>query len=176
MKTIYFIRHAKSKYFSYGESDYERPLKKKGYKDIQMIGSYLKLRGISPDIFLSSCALRAQESALELAKRIDYDGKIEYFQELYMSSNEEVIEILKAQDDALDMLFIMGHNPFLSELVNTLSREYISKIPTMGIVAVNFEEDSWSDIVQKKGDIDFFIFPKQFKYYVPNQIRAILPR
>jgi phosphohistidine phosphatase len=176
MKTIYFIRHAKSKYFSYGESDFERPLKKKAYKDIQMIGSYLKLRGLVPDMFLCSCALRAQESALELAKHIEYEGKIEYFQELYISSNEEVIEILKAQDDTLEVLFVMGHNPFLSELVNMLSKEYISKIPTMGVVAINFEEESWSDIIEKKGDIDFFIFPKQFKYYVPNQIRAILPR
>jgi len=176
MKTIYFIRHAKSKDLLKGESDFERSLKKKGLKEIKTIGSYLKLRGMIPELILSSCALRAQDTSLKLSEAIEYSGKTEYFQELYVAPNQEVIEILKAQDDSLENLFVVGHNPFLSELVNILSDEHIAKIPTMGVVCVKFDQESWGDIEKQKGKVEFFIFPKQFDYYLPKQIRAALPR
>ncbi len=172
MKTIYFIRHAKTKNLQRGESDFERSLKQKAYKQISIIGSYLKLRKIQPDLILSSCSLRAQDTSLKLAEKLEYEGKIEYFKELYVAPNEEVIEILKAQDDAQKTLFVVGHNPFLSELVNILSSEHIAKIPTMGVVCVHFEQEKWSEIEKTKGRVEFFIFPKQFQYYLPQEFRT----
>jgi len=174
MKTIYFIRHAKSKNFSIHESDFERSVSKKGYKDIKTIGSYLKLRGIVPDCVLSSCALRAQQSAVLLMKILSYDGSVDYLEELYMTSPEQIVEIIKIQNDDDHSLFVIGHHPYLTELVNTLSEEHISKIPSMGVVAISFDEVSWQNIDNTKGKIESFIFPKQFKYYMPKQIRAIL--
>jgi phosphohistidine phosphatase len=176
MKTIYFIRHAKSKDFAPGESDFERNVSKKGYKDIQTIGSYLLLRGIVPDLVLSSCALRAQQSTIALMEKLTYTGQIEYLEQLYLTSPQEIVEILKIQDDDLEKLFVVGHHPYLTELVNQLSQEHISKIPSMGVVALEFDLSSWQDIAEKTGSLEFFIFPKQFKYYMPKQIRAVLPR
>jgi len=59
-------------------------------------------------------------------------------------------------------------------MANMLMDEHISKIPGMGVVAIDFEIDQWSEIAHTKGKMDFFIFPKQFQYYIPNQIRAVL--
>jgi len=40
---------------------------------------------------------------------------------------------------------------------------------------LNFNIDSWNELLQmEKPKIDFFIFPKQFKYYMPKQIRDTL--
>ncbi len=175
MKTIYFIRHAKSNDFSLQESDFERTISKKGYKDINTIGSYLKLRGIYPDNVLSSCALRAQQSVVKLMEILSYNGKVNYLEELYMTSPEQIVEIVKIQDDDDDILFIIGHHPYLTELVNKLGEEHICKIPSMGVVAMNFNELSWQNIDYCSGKIDFFISPKQFKYYMPKQIRTTLP-
>jgi phosphohistidine phosphatase len=174
MKTLYLIRHAKSDWSKADISDVERGLAKKGYKDINTMGSYLALRGIKPDLMLSSCSLRTQETADLLAKKIDFQGKIHYLMELYLASVEEIKEIIMIQDDDTDSLFLIGHNPQLSELANLLSDEHISKIPTLGIVSIEFDVDKWSDLQKTKGQIDFFIFPKQFKYYMPKQIRATL--
>jgi phosphohistidine phosphatase len=52
--------------------------------------------------------------------------------------------------------------------------EHISKFPSLGIISIHFDIDSWNDIAKNKGEIDFFIFPKQFKYYMPKQIRSFL--
>jgi len=46
----------------------------------------------------------------------------------------------------------------------------------MGVVAIEFDIERWSEIEHIKGKMDFFIYPKQFQYYVPNQIRAILSK
>jgi len=72
MKTLYLIRHAKSDWSIPGESDMERGLRKKALKEIDTIGDYLAVRDISPDLILSSCALRAQETSNILAKKIKY--------------------------------------------------------------------------------------------------------
>jgi len=174
MKTLYLIKHAKSDWSVPGESDMERALSKKGRKDINTMGSYLALRGVCPDIILSSCALRAQETANLLAQKIDFSGSKLYFKELYLSSPETIKEFIMAQDDQMSKIFLVGHNPQVSELVYILSGEHISKIPPLGIVAIEFDIQEWGELADKQGQIDFFINPKQFKYYMPKQIRSTL--
>ena len=174
MKTIYFIRHAKAGWSIPNTSDFERAVSKKGKKDINTMGSYLALRGVKPDLILSSCALRAQQTTDLLAEKIAFKGEKHYLQELYMTSVEVIKEIISMQEDSINTMFIIGHNPYLHELANSLTREHISKFPSLGIIAINFKIDSWNTITGVKGDIDFFIFPKQFKYYMPKQIRGLL--
>ncbi len=176
MKKIYLIRHAKAEGFLEGISDFERCLKKRGEKDLNTIGSYLALQGISPDIILSSCAMRSEQTAVQLAQKLGFEGKTYFLEELYYTSYNEVLGIIMAQDRSCNSLFIIGHTPQLNELVNTLSSQYITKIPTMGVVALSFDIESWSAIKNIKGNLDFFIYPKQFKYYMPKQIRTTLPR
>ncbi len=176
MKKIYLIRSAKAEDFSQGLSDYERSLRKKGLKDIKTMGSYLSFQGISPDIILSSCALRAQETTTKLAETLHFKGMKYFLKELYFLPYEEVLKIIMAQDEEHDNIFIVGHNPQLIELVNTLSSDFISNMPSMGVVALSFDINEWSEIEDVKGTIEFFITPKQFKHYIPQQIRATLPR
>jgi len=174
MKEIYLIRHAKAEDFSEGLSDFERSLKKRGLKDIQTIGSYLALQGISPDVILSSCAMRAQETAVGLAQKLSFGGITYFLEELYYAPYEDVLNIIMAQEKSCEKLFIVGHTPQLNELINILSKEFVSKIPTMSVVALSFDIDEWSELEKTKGDLEFFIYPKQFKYYMPRQIRTTL--
>ncbi|MEA2073424.1 MAG: histidine phosphatase family protein [Campylobacterota bacterium] len=174
MKTLYLIRHAKSDWSSFSLSDVERGLSKKGYRDVNTIGSYLSLRGVTPEVILSSCALRTQETADELAKKIEFTGEKYYLKELYLTSPEAIKEIVMIQDDDIEVMFVIGHNPQLSELCNMLIDEHIAKIPTLGVVAINFNVDRWEELDETKGQVDFFIYPKQFKYYMPKQIRTTL--
>jgi len=168
------IRHAKSSWKDIDASDFERGLTKKGKKSIETIGSYLMLRGISPDIMIASCARRTQETADRLAKKLAFDGVTNYMQELYYTDTETLRQIIMLQESDADRIFIVGHNPQVTDMANMLMDEHISKIPAMGVVAIDFDIERWSDIGYTKGKMDFFIFPKQFQYYIPNQIRAVL--
>ncbi len=168
------IHHAKSEWDEPGASDFERSLSEKGRRDVKTLGSYLKLRGIRPDSIVSSCALRAQQTADGLADLTGFKGRIQYLNELYFTPPETMLQVLLMQDDEHDSLFFIGYNPQLTALANLLSREHIGKIPSMGILALKFSVDTWEALETHRGAVDFMIFPKQFRYYMPQQIRATL--
>ena len=156
-------------------SDFERGLKKQGIRDIETMGSYLALREIMPDHILSSAALRAQMTADSIAKKINYSNNIQYMDELYLTRPEMIINVLSLQEEQYNSIFLIGHNPTLTELANMLQNENITKLPTLSILAITLDIDSWEEIKEScHGKINFFIFPKQFKYYMPEQIRTTL--
>lgn len=138
------------------------------------MGSYLALQGLEPDLILSSLALRAQITALKLSEKIGYMGRIHYMEELYNSRPEALINVLALQDDNDNSIFLVAHNPALTEFANFLIRDNFPKMPALGVLALHLDVDSWGGIAKNCGKIDFFIQPKQFKYYVPKQIRATL--
>ena len=137
-----------------------------------MMGSYMALCNAKPDLMLSSSALRAQITSDKLAKKMKYKGPIHYMNELYMVRPETLINIMTLQDDKNSKIFLVGHNPELSEFIKFITDEEFIKLPTLGIVSISFDIDSWEEIKENTGVIDFFISPKQFKYYIPKQIRT----
>jgi len=176
IKTLYLIRHAKSDWSDGSLSDFERGLKKRGYRDLDTISSYMSLQQLQPDLILSSLALRAQTTADQLARKIGYEGKVHYMEELYSSRPETLMNVLTLQDDSYETIFLIGHNPELTEFANFLIEDNFAKFPTLGVLSILLDIDSWSDIAEKCGKVDFFIQPKQFKYYMPKQIRTTLPK
>lgn len=138
------------------------------------MGSYLSLRKIKPELILSSCSLRAQITVNKLVEKIEYKGNISFMEELYLSKPKILMDIVSLQDDSYSSIFLVGHNPELTEFANVLLEDNFFKMPTLGILAIDFDIDRWSDIIETKGKVDFFIHPKQFRYYVPKQIRATL--
>lgn len=177
IKRLYLIRHAKSDWADGELRDFERGLSGKGKKQIETMGSYLALRKIRPDIILSSAALRAQLTADGLGEKIGYRGTYRYMDELYLTSPELILNVLSLQEADCESVFLVGHNPSLSELANMLQGENFTKFPTLGILAIDLPIETWNEITEcRHGTIDFFIFPKQFKYYMPKQIRATLER
>lgn len=149
-------------------------MKKRGLSDLETMGSYLALKNIKPDLILSSASLRTQLTADGLAQKIKFDGPTQYMDELYLTKPEMIMNVLSLQENKYNTIFIVGHNPSLTELAKIFQNESFTKFPTLGILAINLDIDSWEDIGDAKGEIDFFIVPKQFKYYMPKQIRATL--
>ena len=139
---------------------------------MKTISSYFSLRKLTPDLILSSSALRAQLTADKLAKKIKYNGRIHYMEELYMTRPETLMNILSLQDNSDESIFLVGHNPELTELGNRLIKEDFTKLPTLGVLAINLDIEKWEEIAEDLGHVDFFIHPKQFKYYMPKQIRT----
>ncbi|MDQ7084202.1 MAG: histidine phosphatase family protein [Sulfurovum sp.] len=168
------IRHAKSDWKNGSLHDFERGLSSKGYKALNTMSAYLSIQKLKPDLILTSLALRAQITADKLAEEIGYKGKIHYMDELYNSRPETFINVLSLQDESYESIFLVGHNPELTEFSNFLLRDNFYKFPALGVLALELTIESWSEIVENCGEITFFIQPKQFKYYVPKQIRTIL--
>jgi len=162
MKKIYLIRHAKSSWSEEGMSDFDRPLNKRGKKDLPFMADRLKGFDIKPDLILSSPAKRAQKSARAIAETIGYSvDSISYDESLYDSSYTTYRYLLDSLDDKLNSLFIVAHNPTLTEVGERLSGAILTNIPTCSIVCIEFNVDSFRDIEEESGKILFFDYPKK---------------
>ncbi len=138
------------------------------------MSSYIALAGITPDLVLSSSALRAQISIDAIVDTLESPPKIHYMDELYMEKPKTLINVISLQDDQYDTMMVMGHNPELTELANLFVREPIRKLPTLGLIEITFEIERWEEITKDYGTMGLFIYPNQFKYYIPKRVRDVL--
>jgi phosphohistidine phosphatase len=163
MKTLHMLRHAKSSWDSPGLPDRERGLNKRGRRDAPRMGEALALRVAAMPMAVSP-ARRAQltlaglcatwPGLAELAHRIEAD--------LYTFSAEDVLAWLQRQDDADAGVFIIGHNPALTDLANFLVGEVVlANLPTAGYLALGLDIDRWRDLGQGCGQIEYSMFPRQ---------------
>ena len=67
MRTLYLMRHAKSRWDEY-VSDTERGLKKRGKREARQLGRGLAEQEPPPDLVMSSPARRARKTATRVAK------------------------------------------------------------------------------------------------------------
>lgn len=72
MKQLFIVRHAKSSWDYPLLDDNERPLNKRGARDVPIMGEFLKERISCPANFISSPAVRAFDTAIGFAEEFGY--------------------------------------------------------------------------------------------------------
>lgn len=162
MKKIYLIRHAKSSWKDETLDDFDRPLNGRGKRDVVFMGKRLKLFNVMPNLIYTSPAKRALKTAKEIAKEIECDKKkIISVENLYEGSYERYMELIHATDDKHSSIFIIAHNPAITEVGERLSGAILSNIPTCAIVCISFDVHSFQEICEESGHILFFDYPKK---------------
>jgi phosphohistidine phosphatase len=163
VKTVYIIRHAKSSWNDPALDDFDRPLNDRGKRDAPRMGKRLKEKDINPDLMLSSPAKRAFSTARRIAKVLKYEkDAIKLDRRLYHADEEIILDVIQNVKDKHQVIMVFGHNPGLTDFVNSLQDEEldIDNIPTCGIVTFHLNVDSWKDVNWGKGKIVFFDYPK----------------
>lgn len=166
MKTLYLVRHAKSSWKDSSLADHERPLNKRGRGDAPVMGQRLARGKIKVDAIWSSTALRALQTAELLAEPLKISTKlIEQHERLYTSSIKDLFLEVFTCSDQINALLVIGHNPVITEFADLLINQDraldIPKIPTCGIVALEFKCSSWTQIKNNTGQLLFFDYPKK---------------
>ena len=163
MKTFHLLLHSKSSWDQPGLSDRERGLNKRGRRDAPRMGEALAQR-MAPVSVAVSPARRAQLTLDGLCDGWSALGDVQHYtqEDLYTFASEDLVAWIAAQDDGHEALFMIGHNPALTDLVNTLTGEYaLDNLPTAGYVALSLRIDRWSEVGQGCGSIEYSLFPKQ---------------
>jgi phosphohistidine phosphatase len=164
MKTLYIVRHAKSSWAESGLSDFDRPLNERGKRDAPRMGNRLKEKHILPHLMLTSPAKRAWSTCKRLAAIMGYaEEKIKTDNALYHANEEDILAVIRDVKDKHESLMVFGHNPGLTDFVNSISHDStidIDNIPTCGIVAFTLNITSWKDAGFGKGEFVFFDYPK----------------
>jgi len=146
MKKLLIMRHAKSDNY-FDMPDFERPLNERGLLAATKMGEELKKMGTVPDLICSSSANRAKTTAILFAKSNGYTKEILFLDNLYESSEKEIIkQIIKISDDVQNLL-IIGHNPTLEDIVFNLSEtKTFFSLSTASIAIMTSKIDKWADI------------------------------
>lgn len=162
MKTLYIVRHAKSSWEYEGIKDIDRPLKKRGIEDSYLISKVLKKKIDTPDVFVSSSANRALHTAMIFSYTFNFPlAHLKISKSLYNFSDGYLIKTVKTLDNGFNSAIIFSHDHGISDFVNKYGSVPLDKVPTCGVVAIEFKTNHWKDI--KNGKTLFTAFPKHYK-------------
>ena len=159
MKTVYIVRHGTAEPYG-SKPDFERELITKGIKKSRRMAERFLDAGIAPGIFISSPAPRALSTAMVFAEVLNkpvesiITDRVLYEQDLHAYS-----EILASCDNAVDAVFVFGHNPSLSDFSAMLAPEFNASMPKSSVVGISFDSESWSDTLCDTGSLVLFAKP-----------------
>ena len=161
MKRLILVRHGKSSWEN-DLPDHKRPLKKRGYKDAEVVLNAFQNFYEPGALFWSSYAVRAHETAKMFKERLNVPDKDFVVKEdLYTFNQNELLSVIRSCRDDVERLFVFGHNPAMTILVNSLGDKKLDNLPTTGLCVIDFEEDSWEDI--RKGKTILTLLPKNLR-------------
>jgi phosphohistidine phosphatase len=101
--------------------DSDRPLTAKGERKLWKIADAMEDLEISFDCILSSPYLRARQTAEIVAEALDLKKKLEFCEALTPGGNPtRLLEAINARKPAPENLLLVGHEPYLSELISLL--------------------------------------------------------
>ncbi|MDP4680837.1 MAG: histidine phosphatase family protein [Cyclobacteriaceae bacterium] len=161
MKTLLLVRHAKSSWDRSHLSDIERPLNGRGKRDIPKMAEFIKGIIDTPQVFISSPAVRAYSTAIGFANVFNINEKeIARNSGLYHGSKPTWVKLISELDININSVIMFGHNPGITDFVNKMTNSNIYNIPTCGVAGIKLNINSWSDIASNSGKLEFYHFPK----------------
>jgi phosphohistidine phosphatase len=163
VKNIFLIRHAKSSWAELGAKDFDRKLDDRGLRDAPKMAKILRGMGITPDLIVSSPAMRAKTTAQYFAQEYAIPVEnIDLQADIYEASESDLLHVIKGIDNAHNTILLFGHNPTLTYFPNRYTEDFIDNVPTCGIVLLTLNAESWSDFNEKTVTKQGFWYPKMF--------------
>ena len=121
MKTLHFIRHAKSSWSDSTLKDEHRPIKKRGISDCQLMSPIIQSQQLAFDRIYSSPATRAQMTIEALLSFKDSSAHWITDEELYTFSAQSLMEWWQNRNDTFNHITQVGHNPAMTDLIEHLT-------------------------------------------------------
>ena len=161
-KSVILFRHGKSDWDAKYDSDHDRPLAERGIRDAKRMGKFLSKRAEVPELILSSTASRTRETTKLAVEAGNWDVDIEFEKRIYEASLEEIINIIKSQDDKYNSICLVGHEPIFSTIITLIDNKKNIKFPTATMARISFSTGDWKRVLLEpdKCKLDWFYKPK----------------
>lgn len=168
MRRLLLFRHSKAERSAPGQEDMSRALMERGRKDAGRIGAYMASHTLRPDRVLVSPSARTQETWKYAAAAFKPAPGATTEEKLYDASPHTIFGVIKEAPASVHTLLAVGHNPGLHELALMLiasgdvdARERLrEKLPTSGLVIIDFAFDDWSKLHPQSGRLERFVTPR----------------
>lgn len=160
MRTLLLMRHGKSDWTADYEGDHDRPLNERGVRSAEVIGKVLTEEGETPDLIITSTAVRARTTAQIAAEAGGWECEIVLEPRLYGTGSDQVVQVAAAAPD-VNRLMLVGHQPTWSILVSVLTGNQV-EMKTATVTSVGFDIDDWSELPSVRGSIDSVYQPRDY--------------
>lgn len=148
MKTLILQRHAKAE--KDGDDDLCRPLTPGGLSDAASQGETIRQMEIYPELILHSHAMRARQTAEIMAVKLELSQAYTVEdQELYNCDSSDLIAIIRNLPDDIDGVLIVGHNPAIEIVADTLTNSGLDHFRPSEAVVCTFDIEEWRSISQR---------------------------
>lgn len=147
MKYLTLVRHAKSSWKDPSLSDFQRPLNKRGQRDLPALCQRLADCKLIPDRLIYSPAKRTEMTAEGIIHRLSLTADtLLSCPPVYEASATELLKLISMQADKTQHLMLVGHNPGLQDLGDLLTGEAIPHFPTSAVLHLQLTIDDWQAI------------------------------
>jgi len=164
MKTLYLMRHAKASNDSPTFEDRDRALNERGNEDAPLIARAMQARRHIPDLVLCSSARRTQETCRHVLDVLGKHIPVVYEPDLYLASDDEILDTICAADPKSRALLVVGHNPGLEDLALSLGADGTPpKFPTCAVAVFRFDVENWGEVARGRGAFADYFTPKMLK-------------
>lgn len=159
MKRLTLVRHAQADPELPGQSDWERPLTRRGQNDAAEMARRLKARKLKPDLILCSSAKRTRETADAFIKLFGLrSNQVIHQSELYLADSKHLLESIRGSTDA-NHVMVIAHNPGITECAQWIAQDYeIDGMTTCAIFTVEMDIKNWDELSAATGinaDLDY---------------------
>lgn len=142
--------------------DFDRSLTIQGLNTVRALGRKLVEDQFNPELIISSNALRAEDTAINLMEELGIQEQvIQYEKKLYEASVREVLEIVNEAEASAKSVLLIGHNPTMSFFAEYLTGTGFAGMEPCGFVTIEFDGLKWSEVSQGTGTF--------VSYYPPNR-------
>ena len=169
MLNLMLLRHAKSSLADAGQEDSDRPLNERGRRAAMAMGRYMSSNDLVPQRVLCSPARRARETWDLVAKELAAAPEILIVPEIYdFGDGKALIECLRRKAEAVQSVSLVGHNPSIGRLAQSLGgagdkkrlEQLQTKYPTGALAVFSFDLDTWGSLAAGSGKLLRFVTPK----------------
>jgi phosphohistidine phosphatase len=162
MKTLFLLRHAKSSWKDDSLPDFERPLNRRGKRAAATIGDYLRSRDVTPDLVLSSPAVRARETIALVRKAAQWTTEVRYDQRIYEASAARLAEIVSQIENDRKLVMLVGHNPGMEELLLLLTG-ITERLRTASVAKITLKTSKWATATEKTARLEWLVSPRDLE-------------
>ncbi len=161
-RKLYLIRHSYAEHPN-DKPDFERKLTHEGQAAVRALGRHLINVSFDPHIILSSTALRARETAINLVEELGINEHIiEYKDVIYNASVRELLSTINELSDEHHSVALIGHNPTITFFGEYITGAPVDSMDPAGVITISIENQSWSELSQAIGIFEGYYHPNNF--------------
>lgn len=151
MRLLLLIRHAKSSWKFPQLEDHDRPLNKRGQRDIALMTDYLNRQDLQIDKIVSSSAKRAISYARYMSEQCNIPLQSE--RGVYTFSQKALLAEVQSLDPQLKTVAVIAHNPAVTGLLNEITESSIDNMPTSAIAFIRLAIPNWGSTRKACGSL-----------------------